>query len=235
LHALPPSTGAQGEVVVPSTPGAGSGTLGVPGGRREWRPRGDAGDPITGKLKEEKEERFPLKKLGGGEYAYEGPSFSAHIAADGQVSFDNKTFRDFKGLSGGYDLTDMIMRGRGEDPYRHEKKMFLQATEEMRTKMAQTALKERLEQSLAGLSVHLETIWQLGRSARERRQLIYAIWKEAATAGDAELVAAGEKARGIVEQFIRRRLVRALSLTWSPPSAPSRISKVCFQQRRAFG
>ncbi len=202
LHALP--TGPDSAPSVPS----GTGTFGapMPGGKKPWRMRGDAGNPITGKLADQEEERFPLKPVGGGEYEYKGTAFSARIGRDGRVSFDDKSIRDFKGLSGGFDITDLIMRGKGDDPYRAEKAAFMKETEGMRKKMAQAALKERIEASLQRLPSHLDEIWRdARRSPTERRRLIFETWKDAATS-ESESAEAAREACAIVETYVRRYL-----------------------------
>jgi hypothetical protein len=173
--------------------------------RKEWHPKGSAGDPILGKLEDEKEERFPLKLESDG-YHYDGPSFSAKIAMDGHVTFDDHSIRDFKGLSGGFDLTDLAMRGHHQDPYRYEKEKFMDNTSKLRAELTAKARKERLESSLASLPSHLEQVWSdASRSARERRGVLYAMWREAAGTDD-EVGAAGKKARATIEAFIRERL-----------------------------
>ena len=173
--------------------------------RKPWKPRGDAGDPLLGKLPEEKEERFPLKLESDG-YHYDGPSFSAKIAMDGHVTFDEHSIRDFKGLSGGFDITDLAMRGHHQDPYRYEKEKFMDTTSKLRAELTAKARKERLESSLAALPAHLEQVWSDGsHSARERRGVLYAMWREAAGSDD-EVGAAGRKARATIEAFIRERL-----------------------------
>ena len=173
--------------------------------RKPWKPRGDAGDPLLGKLAEEKEERFPLKLEGDG-YHYDGPSFSAKIAMDGHVTFDDHSIRDFKGLSGGFDLTDLAMRGHKQDPYRYEKEKFMDTTSKLRGELTAKARRDRLESSLAALPGHLDQVWSdAGRSARERRGVLYAMWREAAGSDD-EVGAAGRKARATIEAFIRERL-----------------------------
>ncbi len=173
--------------------------------RKPWKPRGDAGDPILGKLADEKEDRFPLHLESDG-YHYDGPSFSAKIAMDGHVSFDDHSIRDFKGLSGGFDLTDLAMRGHKQDPYRYEKEKFMDNTSKLRGELTARARKDRLEASLAALPGHLEEVWSdLNRSARERRGILYAMWREAAGSDD-EVGAAGRKARATIEAFIRDRL-----------------------------
>ena len=173
--------------------------------RKAWKPRGDAGDPILGKLADEKEERFPLKLENDG-YHYEGPSFSAKIAMDGRVTFDDHSIRDFKGLSGGFDLTDLAMKGRKQDPYRYEKEKFMDNTSKLRGELTTRARKSQLESSLAALPDHLEQVWSDAyRSARERRGVLYAMWREAAGSDD-DVGAAGRKARATIEAFIRARL-----------------------------
>ncbi len=204
LHGLPP--GSESTMAVPS----GSGTFGTPtgtaDGKKPWKMRGDAGNPLTGKVAAVAEDRFPLKAVGNGEFEFKGKSFHARIARDGRVSFDDKSIRDFKGLSGGFDITDMLMRAKGDDPYRHEKKMFLETTEAMRKKMAQATLKERVQESLAQVPGRLHQIWRDTRmSAKERRGLLYETWKDAAMS-DSAVDDAGREACATVEAFVRRYL-----------------------------
>jgi hypothetical protein len=206
LHALPGSTA--GSVILPAAP-AGGGTFGTgapAAPRKEWKPRGDAGDPILGKIRETPEERFPLERVGRDEFVYKGPQFSAHIQPDGSVSFDDKIIRDFKGTSGSWDLNDLIAKGRHEDPYRAEKAAFMKATEAKRDELARRARQAQLRGSLARLPSHLEAVWADRRApARERRRVLFELWREAFT-GDGDEGAAGAEARAIIEAFIRNRL-----------------------------
>jgi hypothetical protein len=208
LHSIPIGSGG-GELGVPGgVPGSGGGTGGGTGTaqRKAWKPRLDAGDPITGKVAEEKKEDFPLTSLGRDGYAYKGPQFSAHIMSDGTVSFDDKIVRDFKGLSGTFDIADIVMKQKHEDPYRHEKKKFLNATAELREKMAKQARAEEMQSSLSGLPTHLLAVWgDRRRSAHERRELLFKIWSEAAVTED-DRSAGGAEARKMIEAFIRDRL-----------------------------
>lgn len=173
--------------------------------RKPWKPRGDAGDPILGKLADETEERFPLKRESDG-WHYDGPSFSAKIALDGTVKFDDHAIRDFKGLSGGFDVTDLAMKSRHQDPYRYEKEKFMDNTAKLRAELVRNARRAQLESSLAALPSTLERVWGDGtRPPRERRGMLYAMWREAAGSDD-EVGAAGRKARATIEAFIRERL-----------------------------
>jgi hypothetical protein len=198
LHGLPSS----GEW---ATPGAAMPAPAGPAKKGPWKPRGDAGDPILGKLSDKKED-YPLESLGRDGYLYNGPSFSAHISLDGTVSFDDKYIRDFKGLSGGFDLTDAIMKGKKEDPYRHEKKKFLEATAAKRAEMARKVRDEQVRASLAELPWHCDEIWRdHNRSPSERRRMLFALWRETGEAEDG-LGEAGDQARTTIEKFIRHYL-----------------------------
>jgi len=203
LHSL-------GGIVVNNGPVSGgeggpAGTFGTAAPKKPGRPRGRAGNPLLGKLADEKEERFPLKRESDG-WHYDGPSFSAKIATDGNVTFDDHSIRDFKGLSGGFDLTDLAMRGKKQDPYRYEKEKFMEHTSKLRADLQIKARKAVLESSLAYLPTHLEEVWSdPNHPARERRRVLYAMWREAAGTDD-EVGAAGRKARGTIEAFIRERL-----------------------------
>jgi len=203
LHTLPP--GSESPVAVPS----GTGTFGSPGGtpgKAPWKMRGDPGNPLTGKVADEPEDRFPLKAIGGGEYQYKGKAFTALIGRDGRVSFDDKSIRDFKGLSGGFDITDLVMKAKHEDPYRHEKQAFLNQTEAMRKKMAQADLRERRLGSLTHLPETLDRIWHDSRmSTAERRKQLFETWKDASMS-EAEIGDAAKEAGGIIETYVRRYL-----------------------------
>ena len=202
LHALPP--GSDG-VAVPS----GTGTIGGTGtsdARKPWKMRGDVGNPLTGKIADEKEDRFPLHAIGGGELEFKGKSFHARIGRDGRVTFEDKSLRDFKGLSGGFDITDMIMRAKHNDPYRAEKQAFMDVTENQRKKMAQAALKERMQASLGELPTMLARIWRdKSVPAAERRKLLYDTWHDAATS-DALDAEGTKEACALIEVFVRRYL-----------------------------
>lgn len=204
LRALP--LGEPGGLVVgPSGTGTASSGSAATG---TWHSRVDAGDPITGRIREAPAERFPLKAAGGGHFVYSGQGFSAHIQPDGEVSFDDKYLSAFKGTSGSFDVTDMVMRGKGQDPYRHEKQRFLEATAELRAKMAARLQAERLRASVAGLGSTLSSIWSSPRPAAERRRQLLALWDEIDDGGETALERAGQEARATILGWVRARIPR---------------------------
>ena len=220
LHGLPSGSG----VVVPGGSGSG-GTFGAPAApRKQWHMRGDAGDPILGKVKDAPVDQFPLDRVGRDEYVYNGPQFKAHIAPDGTVSFDNKNLRDFNGTSGTFDLNDLISKGKHEDPYRYQKQAFMKATEAQRTELAKRYRAAEVRASLDRLPSTLEEIWGDRRKpAAQRRRLLYTLWKDVEDdAGDA---------RTIIEAFIRNRLPEGSdeAFTDEELAAINRSSKLRFQ------
>lgn len=107
------------------------------GPRREWRPKGTAGDPILGKVDELPDDPYPLIKKKDG-WVYKGAGFAAKIHKDGSVTFDDKLIGFDKGIFS-FDLTDAIMRAKKQDPYRREKEKFLAHTRAMREKLLDEA------------------------------------------------------------------------------------------------
>jgi hypothetical protein len=196
LHGLPMS----GEWAKPGAPPVVARPTGPPPDKA-YKLRGDIGDPILGKLKEKKDD-YPLDFLGARDgYVYNGPQFSAHINMDGTVSFDDKIVRDFKGLSGGFDITDWAMKGKKQDPYRYEKEKFLKATEKKRDELAKKAREAEMENSLAQLPWTCDEIWhQRYKTAAQRRKSLYELWR------DVEENDAGARAREIIVAYIKRHL-----------------------------
>ncbi len=164
-------------------------------------------NPLNGKIAEEAEDHFPLRPVGRGEYEYKGKAFSARITRDGRVSFDDKNIRDFRGLSGGFDVTDPAHEGEASRSLpRREARAFMTYTDAMRKKMAQAALKERQTASLEHLPEHLDDIWRnRAHPAEARRQEIYEMWLDAAMS-EAETGDAAKEACNIVETYVRRYL-----------------------------
>ncbi len=98
------------------------------------------------------------------------------------------------------------MRGKKEGPYRHLKKKFMVQTGKRCTGLAKRAHDENVAYALAGLPQHLEYVWSDRRkSVKARKDTLFSIWKETAGPGE-EDSKAGEEARRMVEEFVRRQL-----------------------------
>jgi hypothetical protein len=105
------------------------------------------------------------------------------------------------GAGGSFDLTDEIMRGLGQDPYRVEKARFLAATFELRMQLAVEAQKSAVAAALDQRPAIIEALWLDDRyTARERRRILFELWRESDQGAD------GARARALIEAFVRKRL-----------------------------
>ncbi len=156
------------------------------------------------RLEEKKEPRFEILPEKGGGFKCETKTFVAHIKPDGAVTFDNRFPIGFeKGGNFTFDITDLAMRGKKQDPYAAEKRRFLEFSEEMRDDLRKKALKESQAQALSTLADQLKEIWRSDRSAATRRHELYEKWADCAEEKDDYL---GRKGRHTVEDFIRGHL-----------------------------
>ena len=116
-----------------------------------------------------------------------------------------------------FDVTDMLMRAAGDDPYGARKQAFLDATRDTREGLARAARSERLARSTASIRGHLAAIW-----AREdmppprRRRLLFELWDEASEDGPEEVVRTARAVRGIIEDFVRNELPRGSEHAYPP-------------------
>jgi hypothetical protein len=83
------------------------------------------------------------------------------------------------GPTGAGDLTEEIMRFNGQDPYRHEKAVFLAETRDMRQLMAVRAAAQDIRAAKADLAARMLAIaCDERRSVRERRAVLQALGAE---------------------------------------------------------
>jgi hypothetical protein len=137
-----------------------------------------------------------LTRQGDGSYAYESPSFEATIARDGTLHMDNKygdvglTFRPRRLADGtytidilrfGFDLTAIFEHWIGNDPYRSERKWFLDGTRELRNRLAEAAFKEHLAKGRIRLRRELDFIWNNKEYSIETKQReTFEVWDSCA-------------------------------------------------------
>jgi hypothetical protein len=107
---------------------------------------------------------------------------------------------------GSFDLTDWLMRRRGQDPYARKKLLWLDATREARARLGAAHRAEQLRRTPELVQRNLDRVWQLVPDGPGRREALFELWDEAAEAGDAALVEAGRDARRAILGFIRARM-----------------------------
>ena len=109
-------------------------------------------------------------------------------------------------MGGTFELTDMIMRGAGQDPYAARKSAFLDRTREERMRSAAAENSRRLREALHRTRSDLERLWRGPGGAAEKRHLLFALWDECAETGPDEVVRTGRAVRGQIVGFVRRHL-----------------------------
>ncbi len=196
----------------PSQPSGPAG-LGATGGRPRLATEAEVEGQISGHLRGTAMARPWLTRTEptltprpDGSLEYRGHAFTARIAPDGAVTFsDRDAVQADEMLQGGparFDLTDMAMRGAGQDPYAAEREWFMDHTEEVRARLETEARTRERESALRGVPGRLAAIWNTERPAFLRRRAIFRMWDDCDEEGD------GLQVRNQVIEFIRAQLPR---------------------------
>lgn len=147
-----------------------------------------------------------LRRTRDGGYRFDGHAFTARIAPDGRVEFEDTgatARREGLGVGGTFDITDRIMRNHGQDPYSSERAWFMAQTRELRDEMTLRARTADDDAALRGLGGRMLRVWRdASRPAHARRAALFRLWDDCA---DDEV---GRRARAAVERFVRQRLPR---------------------------
>ena len=139
-----------------------------------------------------------LKRHKDGTHSYRGHGFAATVAKDGSVSFDDKYAQ---GVTVRFDITDRMMKRRGEDPYRVEKNWFMEGTETFRQELFERWRAKQILVSVRKLRVRLLHISEneaLGD--QEKAERVLALFQD--TADDE----AGAAARDAITEFVAERM-----------------------------
>jgi len=108
-------------------------------------------------------------------------------------------------LTGGFDITDALMRNKGIDPYASRKLEYLDSTRDQRVQIGNRHRQKQLAQAAIIMKSNLDRVWSLPTPAA-RREALFELWDECAETGSEELVAAGREARTMVIGVIRARV-----------------------------
>ena len=155
------------------------------------------------------EKLYPLKPGPNGGLVYEAPQFSALVASDGTVTFhDRRINYSARKAAFSFDLSDEFVRELGHGTsYPYAKANFLAATFKRRTAMAAEVHSRQLRAARTELPRQLDALWADTRyRRRERRRIVFLIWKELdGTTAD------GRSAAATIEVWIRKHLPRGSS------------------------
>jgi len=139
-----------------------------------------------------------LQRHRDGTYRYRGQAFKAIVEKDGSVVFDDK-YR--QGATLRFDITDAMMRRRGQDPYRVEKKWFLEGTAAFREELTERYRAKLTLIALRKLRRRLLHISEDGMlSDREKSARVIAMFQD--TTDDET----GAAARSEIAEFVADRM-----------------------------
>ena len=139
-----------------------------------------------------------LRPRQDGTYHFKGHAFKAIVEQDGSVTFDEGYKQ---GATISFDLSDRLMRRRGEDPYRVEKRWFMEGTEEFRQELFERWRAKRTMLALRKLRGRLLRISEDGSlNDRQKAARVVAMFQD--TANDE----AGGAARSTIVEFVTERM-----------------------------
>jgi len=167
-------------------------------------PRHGGRPPRTG------ESALRWRRDGDGWVATDG-IIGARIGADGSiVAFDDPPAVELETpLSMSFDVSDMVMRAAGLDPYQSRKLSVMDTTRATRASMAMAAEDQRLQQAIRDIRGRLLAIWSdTSSSIERRRELVYLLWEECAETGSASRLRASRAIRSSIEAFVREHAPR---------------------------
>jgi len=136
-------------------------------------------------------------------------------------------------LSGGFDVTDWLMRSYSGDPYASKKLAFLDSTRDERVQIGGKHRSAQLARSTQLIRKTLDALWASPADLAARKRALFELWDDCAEAGDPDLVAGGQAARGLVIGFIRAHLPKDGADAYTPDEltalSRARQSKAPFQ------
>jgi len=139
-----------------------------------------------------------LQRHQDGTYRYRGQAFKAIVEKDGSVVFDDG-YR--QGATLRFDITDVMMRRRGEDPYRVEKNWFLEGTAEFRQELFERWRAKQTLLALRKLRRRLLHISEDGTlSDQQKSARVIAMFQDIPDDD------AGAAARGVIAEFVADRM-----------------------------
>ncbi len=182
-------------------------------------------------------EQLSLRPTADGGYRYEDKVMWARIHADGQVTIQDRvvnvvvspgTVKPGDGVRPviirppmvgmEVDMTDVIMRAVGDDPYLSRKLRFLEQTADLRAELAATAYRATVVNTIMSLTAELRALWDDEKVPIElRRRELFQLWDDCEDDPNESAAKYGAQARATILAFIRRRLPASSPKAYSPP------------------
>lgn len=164
-------------------------------------------------------EGLELVPKSDGSFLYTGRGFNARIDANGGLTITDRFSRAsvvldpqpldehnwvvwfFRVTTG---LLDRLDKAFGNDPFRSERREFLEKTRDLRMAVLERNTVQALERAL-------HAIWSAAsRSPKQKRQAIFSLWAQCSAD------AYGARARRRIEQYVRERCPRGSACEYPP-------------------
>ncbi len=158
------------------------------------------------------------KRIGAGvaswlEQDTKTPGDPEREAINNHRSGDRDTRPDHGGtvpiVGGGFDLSDALMRRKGQDPYASKKLKYLDSTRDERVQIGTKYKQQQLAQSPELMQKNIAFLYAHTLDPAARKQGLFELWDDCAESGDPALVEGGRAARLLVLGVIRARFPAA--------------------------
>jgi hypothetical protein len=152
---------------------------------------------------------------GKGGFRGKRPGYRFSIDSDGSIHFADRPpielgpalLLGMVGIVGTFDLTDLVMRLHGDDPYSYDKARVIELTRDMRSKMTDHDRAHRLREAVAVLPRQLLALWSRRDLAPAgRRKMLFSLWDELLEGGTSPEARAAIEARTTILTFVRTRI-----------------------------
>lgn len=144
---------------------------------------------------------------------YDTSGWHSQTKRDGSVQFTDKPVIKPLGVP---DITELVMRLRGDPLYDPEKRKYLKNTKVIREAKAQDFKRENLTQSLSDLGNRLTALWfDDTLSVTTKKQRLFDMWEECAEEGSEAVLMMSEIVRTSIKSFIRQNMPKSTELAYT--------------------
>lgn len=120
-------------------------------------------------------------------------------------------------LAGGsFDLTDILMRRHGQDPYASKKLKVLDATRDERVQIGAAHRHEQLAHATQLMKAALERVWASNLDLPAKKRALFELWDDCAETGAEDLVEATRQGRAFLIGFVNAKLPAGSATAFSP-------------------
>lgn len=152
---------------------------------------------------------------GGGGYRGTRPGYRFTIDVGGGIHFIDRppvelspaSMLGLLGMMASFDLTDIVMRLHGDDPYGYDKARVVELTRPLRTAMTDAERVHRLQRAATDLPHQLAEVWaRADLPPAARRALLFSLWDESLEETQSAAGQTATAARATILDFVCHHL-----------------------------